>query len=921
VLENHFKPVLLKRQGVALGVWGDAGIGKSHNVIGLLKALPCQSFSSHSTAPFSSLATVFPKPKKLALWANHNLTRLAKGEAVEPASILDSLGTLLAGLAPFVLHLEDSHEANQERLEFIQKLAQMIKRIKGVGLVITSRMEPPEPFTAFKLEPLTKEQADALLISEVGTSLPTESLEFIYSKAAGNPLYTLEYFRLLSRQGSLWNDGKSWHWRKPEQNIMPVTVEALIELALGKVQDDKPLTALQAKAFLPPDTEDALWAEVADLSREDLETARLEFRQHGIFNDDTFAHPLYREVTLKNFPKAKRQQLARLALAALQDDPVKAAPFIDDAALENEKALELLKKAAQQAKESKDEILAGRLLAKAVHYPTCEEKGQLALEAARALEVVDVPLAITLAEDAARHLCEPFEALYLHASLLAGQGEAEKMHAVIKQIPEEIKKQSSWIAKYIWLLYLLGKDEERIAFWESHPEAHETCTGAVAYHVAWGYINVGKMSAASELIERVSKTTTLTEKDQSDLLEAKATICFYSGNYAQAETYFSEALVLCQGLGSPPATANVLRNRSVARLQQGQFRESLPDLEKALTIYSETGRSLYYAETLIMMSYSLVELGIYERTEAVLLEALDIFRRVEPQPKRVDVLTQLAGLYLDWPTQTYTYLALKYAREAEREARGFAISSRYMAVATLARCETAAHNPQQGLAYANEALEIATRLNVLDAIVNSHHARGLALLALHQTNEAREAFTRACQLAEEHGLMLEATKYGLELDRLNNDIENARKRVQWLEKRGLMNGVNIAKRYFPELTDATKITRENLEIQLRLDILGKMQFSHRGETSLIQGRKRKEFLALLLEARLAGRSEVSRLELLDALYSNEDELKALQNLKSLIHSLRSSFSEGIILTTSIGHSLGGVKSDAEEFLESGDTSL
>jgi tetratricopeptide (TPR) repeat protein len=919
VLKGRFKPVLLKRQSVATGVWGEAGIGKSYKVTEFLKTLPCHSLSLHSTTPLPSLVTALPKPKKLALWAENNLNRLVKGEAVETPGILDALGALLAGLAPFVLHLEDLHETDQERLEFIQKLAQMVERSKGVGLIITSRNEPPQPFEGLRLEPLTREASDALLEKEVSATLPKEALLWIYDKAVGNPLYTLEYLRFLSRQGSLWNDGKRWYWRAPQGNTMPATVEALIEMLLaGVAQHPRLETALQAKALLPLATEDELWAKVAELSKKELEAAKLELRSRGLFKADAFAHPLYREVTLKNLPGATRRELARRALETLQDDPVKAALFLEDTGLEDERALELLKKAAGVARARKDETSAGRFLAKAVQYARGEEKGKLALEAAQSLEGVDVPLALTLTESAARHLSEPSEALYLQALLLAGQGEYDRMQRVVGQLPEAFRGNSTWTAKQIHLLYLAGRDEERIAFWESHPEAQETCDGATAHFVAWGYINTGQPALAAALIERSLATTTLSALDKANLLEARATLSFYGGAYHQAEVYFSEALGLRQSLDFAPATANVLRNRSMSRLQQGRFRESLADFEQALAIYSETGKSLYYAETLIMMSHALLELGDYEQTEAVLLEALELFRRAEPHPNLVAALVQLAALYLAWGTQTHSYLALKYAREVERVAANFAVNSRLMAVSALAHVEP---KPQRALAYANEALELATDLNILEAIVNSHYARGLALLALRQKDEAKEAFTLACQLAEEHGLVLEANKYGLELDRLTNDLESARKRVRWFEERGLLNSVNIAKRYFPVLAEATKPDKSASKGLPRLNVLGAMQISHDGRASLVRGRKRQEFVALLLEARLAGRSEVGRLGLLDTLYPNENELKALQNLKNLIHSLRSSFGEQAILTTNTGYGLGAIESDAEAFLETGDTRL
>jgi ABC-type glutathione transport system ATPase component len=59
----YLKPVLLKRKGVTLGLWGEAGIGKSYSVQQLRKTLPCQSESFHATTPLTRLPKRFPNPK------------------------------------------------------------------------------------------------------------------------------------------------------------------------------------------------------------------------------------------------------------------------------------------------------------------------------------------------------------------------------------------------------------------------------------------------------------------------------------------------------------------------------------------------------------------------------------------------------------------------------------------------------------------------------------------------------------------------------------------------------------------------------------------------------------------------------------------------------------------------------------------
>jgi hypothetical protein len=227
-----------------------------------------------------------------------------------------------------------------------------------------------------------------------------------------------------------------------------------------------------------------------------------------------------------------------------------------------------------------------------------------------------------------------------------------------------------------------------------------------------------------------------------------------------------------------------------------------------------------------------------------------------------------------------------------------------------------AGNPTSALELATKATELAQApAQTLNACTN----KAAATEALGRRDESLELWSRAKSLAEEIGHPYNLNIVSLELDRLNNDLESARTRMQWFEERGLMNGVNIAKRYFPELSEK-KETSKQIASGLRLEVLGSLQA--RGDKPIpIRGRKRQELLALLLETRISGRNEVSRLTLLDALYSNEDELKAGSSLKVVVHSLRETLGENALTTTNSGYALGDCSSDAELFLQTGDTTL
>lgn len=89
----------------------------------------------------------------------------------------------------------------------------------------------------------------------------------------------------------------------------------------------------------------------------------------------------------------------------------------------------------------------------------------------------------------------------------------------------------------------------------------------------------------------------------------------------------------------------------------------------------------------------------------------------------------------------------------------------------------------------------------------------------------------------------------------------------------------------------------------------------------VRGQKRKELLALLAEARIAGRAEVSTLELLGALYPGLPEAEAANLLKQAVFQTRAHLGQGIIATTPDGYALGSLETDAERFLKTGDTRL
>ncbi|WP_169730659.1 ATP-binding protein, partial [Calidithermus chliarophilus] len=269
-LQRHLRAVLSKRPGQALWLWGEAGVGKTFTAQALLRETPCTSLSLQATLPDRALVLALPRPPRRPAWTDVQRELLIQSQHVPARTLVDTLAATLAALAPFVLHLEDLHEAPAERLELVQKLAQAVARLRGVGLLVTSRGEPLEPFKGYRLEPLSAEESERLLLEQAGAPLPREGLGWIFSRAGGNPLFTLEFWRYLARQGFFWSDGQRWRWRTPPDSFVPVSIEALLARTLsGLAEGSAQRAAVEARALLPngPYGEgfEALWARVAGL--------------------------------------------------------------------------------------------------------------------------------------------------------------------------------------------------------------------------------------------------------------------------------------------------------------------------------------------------------------------------------------------------------------------------------------------------------------------------------------------------------------------------------------------------------------------------------------------------------------------------------------------------------------------------------
>ncbi len=923
--QKRLKGLLVKRPGLAVGVWGEAGIGKTHTVQKLLHETACQHLSVHATLKLSDLARALPKPKKLPVWATRILEKLEHDEVLTIEQSTSAFGAVFSGIAPFVLYLEDIHEASPERLEWIVAMAKVVSRLKGVALIVTSRSQPPEPFETIQLGKLEFEAVKTLLETEARASLPAEALEWIHGKAAGNPLFTVEFFRFLARLGFVWNDGQSWRWREPEHDLMPVTVEAILEQSLNNAVTTPELeVVLAAKALLGLDCSDKIWAEVSELQLQEFLSAKSTLQRNGVLFNNEFIHPLYQEIYKQRLAPEQRLSLARRCLRIFETLPQTQILFVEDANLEAEQSLEILLNAASQIETRGENLAAANIRIQALGYATGETKNQLALDAARGLMgIADQAQTLKLLEQAASSFNPEVQnnALVLMAEHHARANRRDAVKLSLERLPQDYQEGRVWFAKYIHILFDSNDFDAVIEYWDNHPEHHPTAPGVTVYHIAYAFIDGGEMPKAKTLADNLLERPNLSVDDRTNGFDILSMLAFYQGHYQEAEVFFTQLLGIYELHQLKKNYSNCLRNRAVNRLQLAQYVQSLPDFEESIRLDFERGMPVICAQTKVMASAVYLEFGQFEQAEQVLQEALEVLKPIPAQAFLVYGLVGLSLLYLRWQPAYGALLAQKYASESLQAAQ--VLQTPVLQANAFLCCsevETQTGNPQRGLEYAEQSLVLSKQIGFSEATMSAHLARGSALSVLGRTDEALKDFNLAQSICLETGLKLEFQKTLLEIDRLKNDLNAAKQRLDWFETNGFVTAANTTRSYFPTLNLSIETPIEP-QTNIVLEVLGTLQIELEGKLQTIRGAKRQEFLALLLEARIAGRTEVNRLELLDTLYPNEPEDRSSSSLKELVRGTRSSLSADVIQTTTGGYALGNITSDAEKFLKTGNSSL
>ncbi len=928
ILARRFGAVLAKRAGLALAVTGEAGIGKSFGVNRALEEISVQFLQFHANSNLEQWLKTIPKAKKLPDWA---LNILEKTDAELPCSeaLINALIANMTLLAPFVLYLEDVHEAKPERLALIEKLGTAVTAIKGVALVVTSRRVVPAGFSGFQLLPLESTQSRALLEQACGAVLPSESLDYIFARAQGNPLFTLEFLKYLTRHGCLWFDGTLWHWRAPAGDVVPVTVEALIgQMIEGLQHSPEVRTLLEARAVLPMQMlePEKSWFALSKLSRQTFASTLELLENEGLLRGGDFAHPLIREVVQNGISGIRRAELARMVLQHLDESQLQvAAGFVGDAGLPVAEQLEVLEKAIAQAKAQNNPRLEAAWLLQSLECAMPQDRADLAVRAARLLKKFDLPQAIRVASIALNSKPNDAEAVYLLATLKATAGKLLEAEDLIAQLPIPTRASEFGLKQH--LIVRSNGDDQAGAYsiWQQLQAGGYLIDAEIANQAVQTVYLHGDIGQALGLADFAFEKLQLpTHNRAMMLIDFYARYYFEQGDYDQAEQRISMAIELLRTQDDPRILALAIGNRGIVRGSLNRELEAIEDFKEAATTFASIGLTLKFAECLNQLGTTYSNLGDFAQAERVLLEARDILRPSEIVYSLAKCESALAMLYANWLPPYGASLCLKHARAALNYARNLknpVVFAHYLATAAIA--EAAHGDPLKALDHAQELIGIAQNLENPRVQKMAQHAYGMALSANGKTEQGLSALRKVLEIERESQTFELSDTILLEIDRISQNFQSAQTRIEHYRKNNQRMLLTLAERYFPSLVqDQTKTELQMPHTPaLGLLVLGPFGLTKHGQTVPYRGRKRAEFLLYLLETRIAGRTEASTDELIEVLYPDLPDTDAKASLKQLVYLVRQQFGSNVIQSTPSGYALEDAGSDIEAFFANGDASL
>ncbi|MEY4530189.1 MAG: hypothetical protein RLZZ156_910 [Deinococcota bacterium] len=875
-------------------LWGEAGAGKSFLLSQTIRLLPYRCFSIHATKNKAvQLLEVLPQVPQPA-WSVM-ITKQNNEEA-----LIQSLVATLFELAPCLLCVEDIHEASAVQQIFWQKLSAEIQKTKGIAMVMSSRVPPDFPITTIAVPRLDLATTHLLLEREMGWLVPSAVSQWIYARTSGNPLFTLEFFKWLIRFGHLWNDTRTWYWREPKDTKLPTRVEVLIEQALESALRDTAMSqALCSAALLGSQIRNDIWQLCSGLSQSKMTSVTHRLERLGILRHAQFTHPLFREVILETADASQRTTLAQQIFAILKpQDPIAAAELLQWVTLDAATHLAHLEEAIIKAVQLQDWLSAARLQVQLVNTAQAkaavallkQPPAELLLLAATWLQPHQLSEALSIIEEAILYAPDRFEIIKLQIEILARLGKYTEAKALLAAQP----KTALWHESQIIVLHRGLQHNKLLDFWETTMQ-RQIPSATIARAVARASVHCGKFEQAQTVIGQGLELESLSNYELAQLRYAALFI-------AHAQHQWKFAIHRCTAFiatssAYPDLIEGAYQLRAYAHSALGNPKGAISDIQQSLNLLAQSGHAVLYAQRQSELGYYTLQHGHTDQAEHLLREARLVLERNQ-QTHYCCYLERFTAL-LHWQRQDHN-LALNHAQRALQLATQSQDNHLLGgATHTLALIEATFGSPTKALELRSQLIQLRGENKSQSELIHA-----LACEKLGQKARAEILFQTAQLNKIPMYFEFSPDSALLEYTRFKNNTGNAEKLRQHLEQTEQGGLLQLHRRYFG-ITQPSSIPA--------LEVLGEMRWY--GNALGERGRKAKELLVILLEARIEQNPAVSSNKLLQLLYPEIETTQANASLKQLIYRVRGFYGHDIILRTENGYVLKEIQTDVELYLK------
>lgn len=603
------------------------------------------------------------------------------------ARTLQALVQLLLAEAqrqPLIVIVEDLHWLDDESRAFLDLLADAVRGAR-VLLLVSYRPEyqfrwaGKEHCTRFRLEPLGRENAVEMLSQMLGQSPDLSRLKHkIIETTGGTPFFIEETVQSLFDEGALVADNGMVQLRRPLSSLrIPPTVQAILAARIDRLRNDEK-NLLQTLAVLGREFLLSLVRAVAGRSEDELdrlidslERGEFVYEQPSISDVEyIFKHALTQEVAYNSVLLERRRQLHESVGHAIEllysdslDDHLADLAYHFSRSGNRYKAVEYLYRAATQSMSRGALAQSIEDLKQALHLlreePVAPKRDLPELQVLNALGTGYIAVRGYASPDvgpvfqAAREICarvgdpqQQFATVFGNFAWRIVRGEMELALDLAREaisLAEKFDDPGMWMEA----LFLLGvtlfyrgdfsgaraQHEKALAQYDDPTRnklwAARVGEDAGVTHRCYLALSLWHLGHPDQALRMSREARDLAHRIEHPFSLAYAqhhTSWLYELMRMPAETmlFSEEQMQLSQERGFPLFSATSAIYNAAGRLSLSSTDSVLPELERGLDQYRETGARLALPYYLGLLAKALVQSGHRAAAKGALVEALGI---------------------------------------------------------------------------------------------------------------------------------------------------------------------------------------------------------------------------------------------------------------------------------------------------------